>query len=68
MNVMPMDPWGNEYFFDTDYEVDNTTDAPCDGGIVPADCYLAVVVGSYGPDGVGNGLYNGDDIIKIIKK
>ncbi len=68
MNVMPLDPWGNEYFFDTDYHLDNTTDEPCDGGFVPLNCYKAVVVGSYGPDGIGNTLYNGDDIIKIITK
>ena len=45
------DPWGSEYFLDTDYYI---------GG----DC--VAVVGSYGPDGIGNNQYNGDDIIFII--
>jgi len=49
---IPPDPWGNEYFFDTDY------DHPEYG--------WSVVVGSYGPDGIGNNQYNSDDIIKKI--
>jgi len=36
-NEIPLDPWGNNYFFDTDYELG--------GGRVVA------AVGSYGPDG-----------------
>jgi len=59
---MPIDSWGNDYFFDTDYQV-NINDEPCDGG---AGCRDVVVVGSYGPDGIGDGLYNDDDIIRII--
>ena len=51
---VPADPWGNEYFFDTDYYLD--------GGA--GDC--VVVIGSYGPDGIGNNQYNADDIIFII--
>ena len=64
MRQIPTDPWENEYFFDTDYQV--TVDGePCDGG---GSCIDAVVVGSYGPDGIGNEQYNGDDIIKIVAK
>ncbi len=51
MEIIPDDPWGNEYFFDTDYDVDGDT---------------VVVVGSYGPNGVGNNQYDDDDVIKII--
>ncbi len=65
MRKMPIDSWGNEYFFDTDYRV-NVDDEPCDTG-EPA-CSDVVAIGSYGPDGSGNNLYNGDDIIKIITK
>jgi len=47
-----LDPWGNEYFFDTDYHLS--------GGEVVA------VIGSYGPNGVGRNLYDDDDVIYII--
>ncbi|OGF27285.1 hypothetical protein A2331_00890 [Candidatus Falkowbacteria bacterium RIFOXYB2_FULL_34_18] len=62
MAQVPLDSWGNEYFFDTDYSV-NASNEPCNGG---GGCHNVVVVGSYGPDGVGDGQYNSDDIIKII--
>ena len=61
---IPFDPWGNEYFFDTDYLV-TTDNEPCNGA---GGCVNAVVIGSYGPDGSGNNQYNSDDIIKIIIK
>jgi len=64
MNMIKFDPWNNEYFFDTDYRV-TVDDEPCNGG---GTCVDAVVVGSYGPDGLGNNQYNGDDIIKILIK
>ncbi len=66
-----LDPWDNEYFFDTDYCID-IDDNPCGcGGGGDSD---AVVIGSYGPDGLGvptggiTGAYGCDDIIKIITK
>lgn len=62
ISQIPVDAWGNEYFFDTDYEVDINNE-PCNGG---AGCHNVVVVGSYGPDGLGNNQYTSDDIIKII--
>lgn len=62
MHQMPEDPWGNEYFFDTDYRIDIDNN-PCDGGGI---CRNAAVIGSYGPDGQGNEMYNGDDIIKVL--
>ena len=64
MMKIKLDPWGNEYFFDTDYKV-TVNDEPCNGG---GACVNAVVIGSYGPDGLGNNLYNSDDIIKVIIK
>lgn len=71
MNKIPLDPWGHEYFFDTDYLID-VNDEPngCGGG----GSINAVVIGSYGPDGQGlpntgaTGAYGCDDIIKIIFK
>lgn len=51
MASIPTDPWGNNYFFDTDYEIDGTP---------------YVVVGSYGPNGEGNNLYDSDDVIRIM--
>lgn len=64
MNEIPLDPWGNEYFFDTDYQV-TAENLPCDGA---GGCVDAVAVGSYGPDGIGNNQYNEDDIIKMLVK
>ena len=45
------DPWGSQYFFDTDYSVNGEDKA---------------VIGSYGPNGVGNNQYDSDDIIEIV--
>jgi prepilin-type N-terminal cleavage/methylation domain-containing protein len=46
-----LDPWGNPYFLDTDYHSNG-------------DC--VVVIGSFGPNGVGPNQYDEDDIIYII--
>lgn len=64
--AVPLDAWGHEYFFDTDYRVVDATNAPC--ADAASGCVDAVVVGSYGPDGIGNNLYNADDVIKVIIK
>jgi prepilin-type N-terminal cleavage/methylation domain-containing protein len=71
LNSTILDPWGHEYFFDTDYSLDiNSEPCACGGG----GCTDAVVLGSYGPDGAGKptsgvaGAYGCDDIIKIIYK
>ena len=45
------DGWGNNYFFDEDYELNGTTVA---------------AIGSYGPNGVGRNQYDDDDIVLII--
>ena len=50
-SVMLTDPWGNNYFFDQDYSISGTD---------------YVVVGSYGPNGVGKNLYDEDDIYLIL--
>lgn len=52
---IPTDPWGNNYFFDTDYDIDPG------GGTV-----WATVVGSFGPNGQGQNIYDSDNIIDII--
>lgn len=70
MPWMPDDPWGYEYFFDTDYLI-HLDKTPCHDA--DPTCVDAVVVGSYGPDGQGKpvsgaaGAYGADDIIKILK-
>jgi general secretion pathway protein G len=46
-DVVPIDPWGSMYFFDPDYVVNAVN---------------RVVVGSFGPNGVGQNLYD-DDIV-----
>ena len=48
---IPKDPWGNNYFLDTDYEIDGV---------------MHPVVGSFGPNGAGPNLYDSDDIYKVI--
>ena len=53
MGQIPQDPWGHNYFFDTDYDTGGGT--------------MRVVIGSYGPNGVGNNLYDADDVRLIIK-
>ncbi len=55
METVPLDPWGNNYFFDTDYD-----QAPTGDGIISA------AMGSYGPNGVGNNVYDSDNIIEIF--
>ena len=52
ITTIPDDPWGNPYFFDTDYSL---------GGGVEA-----AVVGSYGPNGEGNNVYDSDNVIEIL--
>ncbi len=64
MLSIPSDPWGNNYFFDTDYEI-NLDNEPCDGG---GGCFDSVVVGSFGANGVGQNQYDSDDVIKVVNK
>ena len=52
---IPPDPWGNNYFFDTDYDTD-----PGSGTT------WAVAVGSFGPNGQGPNVYDSDNIFQII--
>lgn len=86
MNNIQPDPWSHQYFFDTNYSIDNVNIVPCGccSGCTAdsAHCHNVVVVGSYGPDGLGadklKAPYNNlndsansssgacDDIIKII--
>ena len=46
-----LDPWGNPYFFDPDYRINGVDH---------------VVVGSFGPNGVGRNLYDSDDVIVLL--
>ena len=55
MSVITVDPWGNNYFFDTDYDMDPTAGED-----------WAAVLGSFGPNGVGQNLYDEDDVIFIL--
>jgi prepilin-type N-terminal cleavage/methylation domain-containing protein len=76
MNNIAPDPWGNEYFFDTNYRInENNVGCGCGSGGSTV-CHNVVVVGSFGPDGLGvNNLRSTnntslpgacDDVIKII--
>ena len=48
---VPKDPWGKDYFLDTDYQINGVNN---------------VVLGSFGPNEVGQNLYDDDDVIKIL--
>ncbi|PJE58734.1 MAG: hypothetical protein COU83_02230 [Candidatus Portnoybacteria bacterium CG10_big_fil_rev_8_21_14_0_10_40_22] len=50
-----VDPWGNNYFFDPYYNLD-----PVGPG------RWAVVIGSFGPNGVGQNVYDDDNMIEIL--
>jgi type II secretion system protein G len=51
IDSVPKDPWGSDYFLDPDYMI---------GGIDYA------VVGSFGPNTVGQNVYDSDDIYLIL--
>lgn len=55
ITTVPFDPWGNSYFFDPDYDVDPG-----------AGQTWAAVVGSFGPNGIGQNVYDSDDIYEIL--
>jgi general secretion pathway protein G len=50
---MPTDPWGHNYFFDPYYN--------------PVSGSGRAVVGSFGPNGVGQNVYDSDNIYKILR-
>lgn len=52
---IPLDPWGNPYFFDTDYDIDPG-----------AGQTWGAVIGSFGPNGQGQNLYDSDDIYAVV--
>lgn len=55
MRAILSDPWGNPYFFDPDYDID-----PGAG-----EKWVAVV-GSFGPNGIGQNVYDEDNIYAIV--
>jgi len=64
----PVDPWGNPYFLDTDYSVqENEINVPCGVPPVPP-CVNAVVIGSFGPNGAGQNDYDSDDVIREMSR
>jgi general secretion pathway protein G len=48
---VPQDPWGSDYFFDPDYNINGTN---------------FVVVGSFGPNRVGRNVYDSDDVVLVL--
>jgi len=54
-----IDPWGNEYFFDTDYDLNPVLGNQNEYG---------VVIGSYGKDGDGWNEYDDNDVFYIITR
>jgi prepilin-type N-terminal cleavage/methylation domain-containing protein len=61
MSNIALDPWGHQYFFDTNYNVspDNVA-CGCDSNPI-LSCRNVVAVGSYGPDGLGATKVTTDD-------
>jgi prepilin-type N-terminal cleavage/methylation domain-containing protein len=59
---VPLDPWGNQYIFDEDYEC---TGVPvgCEN-VSPTTPHRAIVSG--GPNGSGINAYGADNIVKIL--
>ena len=55
LSMIPVDSWGNNYFFDTDYDIDPT-----------AGLQWAAGVGSFGPNGDGPNVYDVDNIFRVI--
>ncbi len=55
LQSVPADPWGNNYFLDTDYDVEPG-----------AGEKWAAILGSFGPNGVGQNLYDSDDVILLL--
>ena len=51
----PKDPWGNDYFFDPDYDLNPS-----------GTSRWSVVIGSFGPNGVGQNVFDSDNIIEIM--
>ena len=49
---IPLDPWGSPYFFDPDYRITGVN---------------YVVVGSFGPNGVGRNVYDSDNIYIVVR-
>jgi prepilin-type N-terminal cleavage/methylation domain-containing protein len=62
MQTIPLDPWGNPYFLDTDYDVDSNGN-PCQ-----SSCSTVAVLGSFGPNGTGQNVFDSDDIILIVAR
>jgi hypothetical protein len=62
MKYIPLDPWGNPYFLDTDYQVD------ANGNPCQSSCTEVAALGSFGPNGVGQNVYDSDDIILIVAR
>jgi hypothetical protein len=48
---VPKDPWGSDYFFDPDYTINGEHFA---------------IIGSFGPNKLGQNLYDSDDVIVIL--
>lgn len=55
IKTLTQDPWGSNYFFDPDYDIDPG-----------AGQTWAAVVGSFGPNKVGQNIYDADNIYRVI--
>lgn len=57
LDTIPKDPWGMNYFFDSDYNIRG------------AGTSIVVAVGCYGPNKIGQNAYDADDLwVEITRK
>ncbi len=64
---IPLDPWGNEYYFDDDYSCNSMT-LGCDGISDGSDLLSSVIV-SCGPNGTVSSdscAYDSDNIVRLL--
>ena len=62
MSVLPKDPWGNSYIFDSDYTCNSATSG-CTG--IP-DNTIVRAIHSGGPNGSGFNVYDSDNIVLVL--
>jgi type II secretion system protein G len=68
MTSVGVDPWGNNYFLDTDYYI-KSNGTPCDQNGGTSGCTVVVAIGSLGKNNDGGiNDYDGDNIIKVLTR
>jgi len=61
MTPVPLDPWGNQYIFDSDYDCDNNANG-CEG----FSGQTVRAIHSSGPNGSALNIYDADNIVLVL--